>query len=237
MPRSVPNGSRQAISRPHPRRPAPSFNAPGRAAVRAHAFSLIELLLVLAIISTLTALIVPRLSASAARYHADLAAARLTADLTLLRSTARALASSKTLSLDLSSASYSADIPAPDSPSASLRVNLDADPYHAALKRTSLPGNAIRFDAFGNPSSSGWILLASGSQFRVITIDSSGLISSRRASDAEAGGATIALSASSASLQISATPITPPTTVGGTDPDALPSEGGLLDPLLDLLGI
>ena len=137
-------------------------------------FSLLELLLVLAIISTLTAMAIPRYQGSLARYRADLAAHRIVADLTQTQSGAKTASASRTVTFSVAGSTY--DIPelSPlDGNSGSYSVALSERPYEVGLISANFGGDAqIVFDGWGLPDSGGTVTLAIGTEQRTVVVDS-----------------------------------------------------------------
>ena len=123
-----------------------------------HGFSLVELVMVLAIMAIITALAVPHYNSSVSRYRADAAARRIASDLELAQSRAYQLAGI-------------ADLNHPDQP---YTVRLADPPYFAVLKSVNFAGsNTISFDGYGQPTNPGAIILGVGVEQRTITVDPS----------------------------------------------------------------
>ena len=136
--------------------------------------SLLELLLVMGIVATLSAIAIPRYGASLTRYRADLAARRIIADLTLARSRAKATSASQTVMFFPSAnAYYIPTIVDPDRPSIKYAVSISGTPYRATLVSVDLAGDDnVVFDGWGLPDSGGEIHILVGSESRTISIDS-----------------------------------------------------------------
>lgn len=136
-------------------------------------YSLIELVLVLAIMGIITALAVPRYSNSVARYRADAAARRIASDLELVQSRAYSRNATQSAVFSIASNSYQlsgiADLNRPNQP---YTVRLADPPYFAVLKSVNFDGsNTASFNGYGQPTSPGTIVLAVGVQQRTITLD------------------------------------------------------------------
>jgi len=136
-------------------------------------FSLLELVLVLAIVATLAAIAIPRYQGSLARYRADLAARRIVADLSLARSNAKADSSSRSVVFSVSANNYQMpDLPGLDGASGSYIVELRGLPYEADLISADFGGDQqVIFSGWGIPDSGGSVVLTVGSEQRTVVVD------------------------------------------------------------------
>ena len=135
--------------------------------------SLLEVLLVLAILAVFTALAAPRYGRATGRYRADLAARRVLADLRLAQSCAKAASSSRTVSFTTATNQYQLlNIPAPDGVSGDYTVALSAEPYRASLTSVSFTGAKVTFTGWGLPDQAGTVVLAVGGEQRTVAVDS-----------------------------------------------------------------
>lgn len=136
-------------------------------------FSLLELLLVLAIMAVLTAMAVPRYAASAIRYRADLAAHRIILDFALAQSDAKAASSSRTVVFSIGADSY--EIPqlsALDGAAGTYVVDLSERPYEASIVSADFNGlNQVTFSGWGIPSGGGTVVLSVGAEERKVTVE------------------------------------------------------------------
>lgn len=149
--------------------------------VRRAGFTLVEMTMVLAIIGVMVAMAAPRWGRAVAHYQADAAARRVCADLAWAQARARVTSSSLTVHFNLPSNQYQfVGIADPDHPSIAYTVNLDAFPYRSTIASAAAldaSGN-ITFDGYGNPATSGTIVLQSGDYQRAVSISAnSGAIS------------------------------------------------------------
>lgn len=137
------------------------------------AFSLVELVLVLAILSTLAAVAAPRYARSLARYRADVAARRIVADLALARATARHTSSAVSVTFDIEASRVSVSgLSDMNDVSSSYVVDLSEPPYRARLVSADFGGSAgVKFGIHGQPSSAGQVVLAVGDIERKIALD------------------------------------------------------------------
>ena len=140
---------------------------------RGRGFTIIELIIVLAIAAVLATLAAPRYINSINRYRADVAARRIAADLALAQSRARATSSSRVVAFDLSHNNYRLNGEAdPDSLLKTYTVELSAEPYRVAISTVSFGGNAtLSFNGYGVPDSSGSVQIKCGKEQRTIDID------------------------------------------------------------------
>ena len=136
-------------------------------------FSLLELLIVLAIMATLTAIAAPRYQRSLARYRADLAAQRIIADLTQAQSIAKATSASRTVTFSVAGNIYQIPgLSSLDGNSGSYSVALFERPYEAELISANFGGDAqIVFDGWGSPDSGGTVTLSVGAEQRTVAVD------------------------------------------------------------------
>jgi prepilin-type N-terminal cleavage/methylation domain-containing protein len=142
-----------------------------------HAFSLIEMMIVIAIISVVAAIALPRYSNSLQQYRATLAAKRIAADLHMAQFRARSLSTSRTITFTLAGSSY--QIPGETDFKNSLAtytVSLGDAPYFATINSAqfgsvaSVGSASVSFNGFGMPSGAGSITLSSGNVTKIITL-------------------------------------------------------------------
>ena len=137
------------------------------------AFTLLELVIILAILATLGAIAAPRYASALDRYHADATARRIVADLELARATARNTSSSVTITFDPVLNTYEmTGVDSPDHPGSNATLVLSDAPYRSELVATGLGGDdEIVFDGFGVPDVGGVVLIQCGGESRTITVD------------------------------------------------------------------
>jgi type II secretion system protein H len=143
-------------------------------------FSLIELVLVVAIMAIFAAIAVPRYGLATGRYQLELAARRVAADLRLAQSSAKAASASRTVVFTVASDSYQlSGVASPDGAAGDYTVSLSAEPYRADLTAASFNSvSQVIFSGWGLPNSGGTVTLAVGSQQKTITVDGmTGLVS------------------------------------------------------------
>ncbi len=140
----------------------PQLGQPSSSPLR-RGFSLLELVIVMALLAIIGGIAMPRYTASLAHHRAEAAARRIAADLAYLRQQARFTSSSKTIAFDLATHQYSGSI---------TTVMLGNEPYEAVILSVDFGGDAeIVFDGYGNPDSGGMVLIQAGHRQKTITVD------------------------------------------------------------------
>jgi type II secretory pathway pseudopilin PulG len=150
----------------------PSQGRGGRA--RRRAFSLLDVVLTLAITAVLAAMAVPRYGASITRYRADLAANRIITDLDLLRTRARAQGSSESayFYVDGDYVRYYGD-PDLDDSAQEYFVYLREPPYYADIVEVSFDGGReirMRYGNYGHPWWGGYVVIKVGGEKRKVVV-------------------------------------------------------------------
>ena len=137
------------------------------------AFSLLELVLILAIVATLAAIAVPRYGNALARYRADATARRIAADLELARATAMRESASVTVTFDVGNNEYELlGVEDLDDPASNAGLTLSDEPYQSELT-TALFGldSEIVYDGYGAPDSGGMVIISCGEATRIILVN------------------------------------------------------------------
>jgi type II secretory pathway pseudopilin PulG len=137
--------------------------------------TLLELVLVAAILAIVSAVVVPRFGASTTWRQVEGAARRVISDLNLAQQHARQTSTAQAVVFDLASHSYYVSgLPDPAHPGANYIVLLNESPYDVKIVSADLGGDAsLIFDGYGTPDSGGTIVVRCGSYRAVITVDSS----------------------------------------------------------------
>jgi prepilin-type N-terminal cleavage/methylation domain-containing protein len=139
---------------------------------RGDGFTLLEVVLVTAIIATCAAIAIPRFGRATGRYQADLAARRVAADLRQAQLQARTTSASCTLAFTVATSQYQiANAPAFDGATGTYAVDLRLPPYKARIVSVSFSGAQVVFSGWGLPDSAGTVVVSSGSEQRTITLD------------------------------------------------------------------
>jgi prepilin-type N-terminal cleavage/methylation domain-containing protein len=163
--------------RPLPQTPgAPALIAPALIAAQSrHGFTLLELLVVLAVSAVLAAITVPRYASSMARYRVNFAAKRVAADLELAAATARNASGSRTVRFQ-TNGTYTIDSTTDlDRRSNVYRVRLDLEPYNATRVNADFASRSfVVFDGYGTPDTDGAVWVQVGSIEKKVSLDSTG---------------------------------------------------------------
>lgn len=169
-----------ADNQPHTSRPlrssdsrSESGGATGPGSCVRGAFSLVELLIVLAIIATASAVAVPRMIESEARWRLTGAARRIAADIAEARS--YAIASSAGVTVECSRDGYTVT----SSRDGLIRaVDLSTRPYNAGIVEAAFGDvGELAFDGFGAASSDGIVtIVADGLLCRIVVSGASGTV-------------------------------------------------------------
>jgi prepilin-type N-terminal cleavage/methylation domain-containing protein len=140
--------------------------------VRRPGFSLLELVIVMAIMAAVSAIGILRYSNSLSRYRVESACARVISDLKVAQTLARTTSSSRTVRFDTARAIYQiytdAELAA-DKPGAT--VSLGNDPYRASMRVDGLPGNTISFDGRGEGNAGAIVVLRSGNREKAVILE------------------------------------------------------------------
>ena len=139
------------------------------------AFSLLELVLVVAIIAVLSAIALPRYARAVTRYRVQLAGNRIANDLGVARERARSLGASQSVSFDPAGDTYQIPgLESMDGSGGTYTVNLSDKPYKATLVSANFGGSTtVTFDGYGVPDNGGTIVVQIGSVAKTIVLDSS----------------------------------------------------------------
>lgn len=134
-------------------------------------FSMVELLVVLAILGVFAGVASVRLTASAERARVDAAARRIVNAVDDARSRARS--TSTVCKVRFIATPPTVEIKGPLTGDAGLdTIRLDHGPYRVMLKTASFGGrDGVEFDRYGRPDTGGYVLVTSGRFDRTITVE------------------------------------------------------------------
>jgi len=136
------------------------------------AFSLMEMVMVLAIMAVLAAIAAPRYSNTVERARVDAVARRLVADLAYAQRSAKTSNQARTVKLVWPAYYELVGLSHLNDPSLPYRVQLDEEPYDAEGYSFELGGNnTLIYDIYGMPDTGGWITVHVGRHYRTVTID------------------------------------------------------------------
>jgi prepilin-type N-terminal cleavage/methylation domain-containing protein len=140
---------------------------------KSRAFSLIELVCVIATIAVVSAIVLPHWAAAMQDQQLNLAVRRITADLALAQSRANYGSASVTVAFNPNANSYQiVGLPDPDRPAQTYTVNLGADPYRVTLSSANFAGSTnLAFDGYGTPLAGGTLVLSLGGATRTLTVE------------------------------------------------------------------
>ena len=136
-------------------------------------FTLIDLVMTVAVIAIIAAIATPRYANALTRYRAEAAARRVVADLALARQTAKSTSSSRTVEFDAGDDSYVIpNVRELDTAGTTYRVQLQDPPYQAQIVSVDLGGDSeIIFDGFGIPDSGGSVVVQAGDYQYTVVVD------------------------------------------------------------------
>lgn len=138
------------------------------------AFSLLDMVVTLAIIGLMAGVAAPRFGHALKEYRLDAAANRIASDLAFARKRARTTGATETVTFDLASHTYSfSSIEDPDSPGRPYAVTLKESPYEVQISRVKFGASkAVTFNGYGFPESPGKMVISIGKSTRTLVVDS-----------------------------------------------------------------
>jgi prepilin-type N-terminal cleavage/methylation domain-containing protein len=141
-----------------------------------NAFSMVELVIVVMIMSIMAAVAAPAFFESLLYHRVESAAHRLKADIDLARHTARLKSTAQTITFAAGTYTFSAGVKGFDSPNGVYSVALGNPPYELNSVTANFGGtNVVSFDGYGKPASGGTVVLAlQGHQCTVTVNDTTG---------------------------------------------------------------
>jgi prepilin-type N-terminal cleavage/methylation domain-containing protein len=125
--------------------------------------TLLEMVVVLAILALMWGMASPRYFAATARYRAEAAARRIAADLNLARAQAIQSSANVVVSFNTAANTYTLNgVQSLDRQSNNYTVNLAIDPYQASLVTVPFASSQVTFSAYGSADQSGTLSVTSG---------------------------------------------------------------------------
>lgn len=141
---------------------------------RAGGFTLVELVLVAAIVAIASAMAVPRFARAMERYRVQAATQRVIDDLAHVAEVARTRSAAAVIRFDVDDDSYTIEgLADPDRAGADYVVRLDHSPYGVELHHANFNDESwVRFDGYGQAQAGGVVILGGPlSGLRVIALD------------------------------------------------------------------
>lgn len=142
-----------------------------RTSRNADAFSLLEMVIVMALVAIISAIAIPRYSSSLQNYRASFAARKIAADIAMAQNSARAVSASRTVVFTSTTGYGVSGVGAQDGGSGAYTIDLSADPFHASVKVDFAGTAQVTFDGYGHPDNAGSITVYAGQATRSITVD------------------------------------------------------------------
>ncbi|GAB5495148.1 MAG: hypothetical protein Phyf2KO_02280 [Phycisphaerales bacterium] len=140
---------------------------------RSRAFTLMELIIVIVIISVTAAVALPRMSGASSRYRVDAAVQQLLADINITAAAANSASETKSITFDASNETYvMVGRPSPSNPALDHTVNLSVEPFNINLLGVSLGDNQLDISGHGLLLESGQVTLAAGRNARRVVFTS-----------------------------------------------------------------
>lgn len=139
----------------------------------ATAFTLMEMMVVLAVVAILATVAIPRFGGSISGKRLDAAARRVQLDLSGARDLARRTSQGVRVRFTPGSDAYSfVGVASVDRPADVYRVELAREPYGVTIDSLDLGGDEdVIFDGFGTPDSDGLVVLRCGTSYRTIRLE------------------------------------------------------------------
>jgi prepilin-type N-terminal cleavage/methylation domain-containing protein len=139
-------------------------------------FTLVELVIVAAVMAVISAIAIPQYGAAMANFRVKAAARRLVSDLAMAQASARSGSVSRPIDFDPATGSYTIGGISGLDGAATYNVSLKDDPYRSTFAVT-LTGagvaNRLTFSGYGWPDRAANIVITSGTAKRTVATDAS----------------------------------------------------------------
>lgn len=140
--------------------------------VRGRGFSLIEMVLVMAIFAIVAAIAMPKYASAGFRYRIDATARQIMLDLDYARTKARTSSTSQEIVFSVVADNYVITGLLDASTGKTYSVDVSDDPFLTKIVSVNLGGDSrLVYDGYGHPDSGGDIVLRSGDNIRTIRLD------------------------------------------------------------------
>jgi prepilin-type N-terminal cleavage/methylation domain-containing protein len=139
------------------------------------AFTLIELVIVIAAIAILSLIAIPKYASAVNRYRVDIAAKRVVSDLALARASARANGVDLVVNFATPANGYTlVGVAAADGKAGDYTVKLSDEPYKVSLGSAAFGTPAttsVTFTKYGTPKAAGGVIVSSGDYSKTVLLD------------------------------------------------------------------
>ena len=145
---------------------------PKQPRLRSRGYSLVELILVIAIMGVLSGIAIPRYGRGTNRYRADAAAKRVVAELQEAQQRARSASGPCTISFSTSTSIITVTNPTVGGVAGrTSTIRLNVPPYLSTIRSATFgSGSTLTFSGYGKPSNAGTIVVGAGTEQRTFTL-------------------------------------------------------------------
>ncbi len=143
------------------------------------AFTFIELVAVMVIVTTLGAIALPRYARAVSHYRLTSSINRVVADINAVRSLAMATSKTQTITFNATTDTYTATgLASLENNGATYKANLTAEPYKTDISAVSFGASlqTVTFDTYGMPDNAGTVSLICGGVTKSVAVDATGKV-------------------------------------------------------------